>query len=95
MRSGLDIARLWMDGEAAIFNVQGREDNGHIAIMQVGSPSPVPSACGPAPAAMPCSCMLALHVSRQTQLPQSALVYRRLCVNQTFMCALKHVSFLG
>ena len=35
VRSGLDIARLWMDGEAAIFNVQGREDNGHIAIMQV------------------------------------------------------------
>ncbi|CAL5229708.1 g13081 [Coccomyxa viridis] len=34
VRSGLDIARLWMDGEAAIFNVQGREDNGHIAIMQ-------------------------------------------------------------
>ena len=35
VRSGLDIARLWMDGDAAIFNVQGREDNGHIAIMQV------------------------------------------------------------
>jgi C-terminal processing protease CtpA/Prc len=35
VRSGLDIARLWMDGEAAIFNVQGREDNSHIAIMQV------------------------------------------------------------
>ena len=45
MRSGLDIARLWMDGEAAIFNVQGREDNGHIAIMQVSFciwPSPLP-----------------------------------------------------
>ena len=38
VRSGLDIARLWMDGDAAIFNVQGREDNGHIAIMQVRPP---------------------------------------------------------
>ncbi len=45
VRSGLDIARLWMDGEAAIFNVQGREDNGHIAIMQVGSLRRVPVAC--------------------------------------------------
>lgn len=35
MRAGLDIARLWLDGNAAIFNVQGREDNGQIAIMQV------------------------------------------------------------
>lgn len=38
VRAGLDIARLWLDGNAAIFNVQGREDNGHMAIMQVGSP---------------------------------------------------------
>ena len=48
MRSGLDIARLWMDGDAAIFNVQGREDNGHIAIMQV-RPSlswPLSASCG-------------------------------------------------
>lgn len=36
VRAGLDIARLWLDGNAAIFNVQGREDNGHMAIMQVG-----------------------------------------------------------
>lgn len=35
VRAGLDIARLWLDGNAAIFNVQGREDNGHMAIMQV------------------------------------------------------------
>ncbi|CAL8463172.1 g2706 [Coccomyxa elongata] len=34
VRAGLDIARLWLDGNAAIFNVQGREDNGHMAIMQ-------------------------------------------------------------
>ena len=45
VRSGLDIARLWMDGEAAIFNVQGREDNGHIAIMQVRFLRPATFAC--------------------------------------------------
>ncbi len=39
MRAGLDIARLWLDGNAAIFNVQGREDNGHMAITQVGARS--------------------------------------------------------
>lgn len=38
VRAGLDIARLWLDGNAAIFNVQGREDNSHMAIMQVGAP---------------------------------------------------------
>ena len=38
VRAGLDIARIWLDGDAPIFNVQGREDNGHIAIMQVGQP---------------------------------------------------------
>ena len=47
VRSGLDIARLWMDGDAAIFNVQGREDNGHIAIMQVRPSHSWPtSVCG-------------------------------------------------
>ena len=42
VRAGLDIARLWLDGNAAIFNVQGREDNGHMAIMQVGTPFRAP-----------------------------------------------------
>jgi hypothetical protein len=37
VRAGLDIARLWLDGDSPIFTVQGREDNGHIAIVQVGS----------------------------------------------------------
>ena len=35
MRAGLDIARLWLPGEAAILTVEGRDQGGTAAIMQV------------------------------------------------------------
>ena len=35
MRAGLDIARLWMEGPGAVFNVQGRTDTASAGIMQV------------------------------------------------------------
>lgn len=35
LRAGLDVARLWLDGEAAVFNVQGRDEDGRMAVTQV------------------------------------------------------------
>ena len=35
VRAGLDIARLWLPGEAAILTVEGRDQNGTAAAMQV------------------------------------------------------------
>ena len=35
VRSGLDIARLFLDGQAAIFNVSGRDGGSYSALMQV------------------------------------------------------------
>ncbi len=35
LRAGLDVARLWLDGEAAVFNVQGRDEEGRMAVTQV------------------------------------------------------------
>lgn len=34
LRAGLDVARLWLDGEAAVFNVQGRDEEGRTAVTQ-------------------------------------------------------------
>lgn len=34
LRAGLDVARLWLDGEAAVFNVQGRDEEGRMAVTQ-------------------------------------------------------------
>lgn len=44
VRAGLDIARLWLPGEAAILTVEGRDQNGTSAAMQV-TPVPIPHAC--------------------------------------------------
>ena len=35
VRAGLDIARLWLPGEAAILTVEGRDVAGSAAVMQV------------------------------------------------------------
>lgn len=35
VRSGLDIARIFLDGPAAVFTVSGRENSGYPASMQV------------------------------------------------------------
>ena len=35
VRAGLDIARLWLPGEAAILTVEGRDVAGTAAVMQV------------------------------------------------------------
>lgn len=43
VRAGLDIARLWLPGEAAILTVEGRDVAGSAAILQVCSA--FPSAC--------------------------------------------------
>ena len=37
--SGLDIARLWLPGEAAILTVEGREVAGSAAVLQVCIPT--------------------------------------------------------
>lgn len=34
LRAGLDVAQLWLDGEAAVFNVQGRDEEGRMAVTQ-------------------------------------------------------------
>ena len=34
MRAGLDIARLWLPGETAILNVEGRDVEGQTAVVQ-------------------------------------------------------------
>ncbi|KAK9826495.1 hypothetical protein WJX81_006338 [Elliptochloris bilobata] len=34
LRAGVDVARLWLDGEAAVFNVQGRDEDGRMAVTQ-------------------------------------------------------------
>jgi len=39
LRAGLDVARLWLDGEAAVFNVQGRDEEGRMAVTQVRCPT--------------------------------------------------------
>lgn len=35
VRAGLDIARLWLPGEAAILTVEGRDVAGSTAVLQV------------------------------------------------------------
>lgn len=39
VRAGLDIARLWLPGEAAILTVEGREIAGTAAVLQVCLPT--------------------------------------------------------
>lgn len=39
VRAGLDIARLWLPGEASILTVEGRDQAGSPAIIQVASDS--------------------------------------------------------
>ncbi len=40
VRAGLDIARLWLPGEAAILTVEGRDVAGTAAVLQVDTPPP-------------------------------------------------------
>ena len=39
VRAGLDIARLWLPGEAAILTVEGRDIAGTAAVLQVCLPN--------------------------------------------------------
>ena len=73
VRAGLDIARLWLPGETAILNVEGRDVEGQTAVVQARAAEGW-AACRP-----PCCCRGPVHclwlAQRPCSPPCSALVW--------------------
>ena len=66
VRAGLDIARLWLPGEAAILTVEGREVAGTAAVLQVCFPT-LHVACYLS--AVSCSCSTATTIVLGSVVP--------------------------